>query len=81
MKILPPGETFIISTAFVSINIKTTKNLLRAPPAVTFPKGKSPNHPEILQVRVANNQVRTPQEKRGNIKMPVSSYHGDKLLI
>ena len=31
MKILTPGETFIISTALVSINIKRTKNLLRAP--------------------------------------------------
>ena len=49
-------------------------------PAVTFPKGKSPNHPKILHVQVANNQVRIPHEKRGNIKMPVSSYHGDKLL-
>ena len=56
MKMLTPGETFIISTALVSINIKTTKNLLRAPPAVTFPKGKSPNHPKIRHVQVANNQ-------------------------
>ena len=30
MKILTPGETFIISTTRASINIKTTKNLLRA---------------------------------------------------
>ena len=28
MKISTPGETFIISTTLVSINIKTTKNLL-----------------------------------------------------
>ena len=64
IKILTPGETFIISTALVSINIKTTKS----PPAAIFPKGKSPNHPSLLHVRVANNQVRIPQEKRGNIK-------------
>ena len=80
MKIVTPEEIFIISTDLVPINIKTTKDLLRAPPGVTFPKGKSPNHPIILHVQVANDQVRIPQEKRGNIKMPVSSYHGDKLL-
>ena len=61
-------------------NINAGGNLVKSPPAVTFPKGKNPNHPKILHVQVANNLVRIPQEKRGNIKMPVSSYHGDKLL-
>ena len=79
MKILTPEETFIFSTALVPINIKKQESV-NSPPAVTFPKGKSSNHPKILHVQVAKNQVRIPQEKRGNVKMPVSSYHGDKLL-
>ena len=79
MKILTPEETFIIGTALVPINIKTAKNLLRAP-YCNISQGKSPNHPKILHVQVENNQVLIPQEKRGNIKRPVSSYHEDKLL-
>ena len=79
MKTITPEETFVVSTALVPINIKTTKNF-KSPPAVTFPKGKSLNHSKILHVQVANDQVRIPQEKRGNTKIPVSSYHGDKLL-
>ena len=61
------------------MNIKNNQES-KSPPAVTFPKGKSPNRPKILHVQVANKQVRIPQEKRGNMKMPVRSYHGDKLL-
>ena len=69
----------MISTALVPTNIKTTKNL-RAPLLLHFPKAKVQIIRKILHVQVANYQVRISQEKRGNIKMPVSSYHGDKLL-
>ena len=79
MKTITPEETFVVSTALVPINIKTTQES-KSPPAVTFPKGKSPNQPKIQHVHVANDRVQIPQEKRGNIKIPVSNYHGDKLL-
>ena len=77
MKILMPGGTFIIGTALVLVlycnqyctfsiqNIKTTKS----PPAVTCPVGKITNHHWLLlHVWVANNQLRIPWGKRGNIK-------------
>ena len=80
MKILMPEETFVISTTLVPINIKNHQESVKSPPGVIFPKGKSPNYPKVLHVQVENDQVRIPQEKRGDIKIPVSSYHGDKLL-
>ena len=79
MEILTPEETFIISTA-LGYNQYQNNQESKSPSVVTFPRDKSPNHPKILHVLVANNQVRIPQGKRGNIEMPVSSYHGDKLL-
>ena len=50
MQISTPGETFIISTALVSIKYQNNQESVKSPPAVTFPKGKSPNHPKILHV-------------------------------
>ena len=70
LKMFTPGETFIISTALFFTQYQNSQESVKSPPAVTFPKGKSPNHPKIRHVQVANNQVRIPQEKRGNIKMP-----------
>ena len=78
MKIITPEETFV--EYCLGSNQYQNNQESKSPPAVTFPKGKSLNHPKILHVQVANNQVRIPQGKRGNIEMPVSSYHEDKLL-
>ena len=79
LKILRQGKHLLLELLLFQ-SISNNQEYVKSPSAVTFPKGKSPNHPKILHVQVANNQVRIPQEKRGYIKMPVSCYHGDKLL-
>ena len=92
MKILRQGKTSLLvlllfqyctvfSTVLVSTKYQNNQESVKSPPAVTFPKSKSLNHLKMLHVRVANNKVQIPQEKRGNIKMTVSSYHGDNLLL
>ena len=80
MKILNARGNLHYKYCSCSNQYQNNQESVKSPPAVTLTKCKSPNYPKILHVQVANNQVRIPQEKRGNIKMSVSSYHGDKLL-
>ena len=81
MEILNAREILHYLYCSCSNQYRNNQEYVKSPPAVTCPKSKSPNHPKILHVQVANNQVRIPQEKHDTIKVPVSSYHRDKLLL